>query len=88
MKLAGRVGVFVLGAALVVFGWYKAHGEVVPLQNPANTTTINSSEVLVVIGGFLALMAFLPSSERLARWASRKRRKAVPHAQFRRRHKA
>jgi hypothetical protein len=88
VKIAIRVAVLVLGAALLFFGWHKAHNEPIPGQNPGNTSAISSSEVLVVIGGFVALMAFLPSSQTLGRWMSLKRRKAPLPAHFRRRHRS
>ena len=84
-KLAARVAVFVLGAALLFYGWRKAHNEPVPSQNPGASNTINSSEVLVVIGGFALLMAFLPSSQTLGRWMSLKRRHRPQAAHFKRR---
>ena len=85
MKIALRVAVFVLGAALLFYGWHKAHSEVINLQNPGNTNAVNSSEMLVVLGGFVALMAFVPSSERLGRWMSLKRHKRPQAAHFKRR---
>lgn len=87
MKIATRVLVFVLGAALLFFGWHKARNEPI-VQNPGNTSTISSSEVLVVIGGFILLMAFLPSSETLGRWMSLKRRKRPQAAHFKRRRRS
>ncbi len=85
MKIAGRAAIFVVGVALLFFGWYKAHGAAINLQNPGTTNTIGGPEVLVVIGGFTALMAFLPSQEMLARWSSLKRRRRPQPAHFRRR---
>ncbi len=85
MKIAIRSLVFALGAGVLFFGWHKAHNEILNLQNPASPNPSGSSEVLVVIGAFIALMAFLPSSETLQRWTSLKRRKAPPPAHFRRR---
>lgn len=85
MKLALRVTVFVLGAALLFYGWHKAHNEAIPSQNPGAANAINSSEVVVVIGGFGLLAAFLPSSETLGRWMSLKRRRPPQAAHFKRR---
>ena len=85
MKIAIRALVFVGGASLLFFGWHKSHSEMVNLQNPGNTNAISSSEVLVVIGAFVTLMAFLPSAHTLGRWMSLKRHKAAPPAHFRRR---
>ncbi|HUI84190.1 MAG TPA: hypothetical protein VL240_08200 [Candidatus Binatia bacterium] len=85
MKIAIRVAVFLAGAGLVVFGWYKAHSEMISLQNPGSTNAINSSEMLVVIGAFIALAAFLPSSRTLGRWMSLKRPRRPQPAHFRRR---
>ena len=85
MKIAIRLTVFVLGAALLFYGWRKAHNEVIPSQNPGAANAINSSEVLVVIGGFVLLAAFLPSSATLGRWMSLKRRKRPQAAHFKRR---
>jgi hypothetical protein len=88
MKIALRITIFLLGAALLFFGWHKAHMETLNLQNSGNTSAISSSEVLVVIGGFVALMAFLPSSKTLGRWMSLKRNKPRPPAHFRRRRRS
>ena len=88
MKIATRIAVFVLGAALLFFGWRKAHNEMIPTQNPGSTNAISSSEIVVVIGGFVMLMAFLPSSETLGRWMSLKRRKTAAPAHFRRRRRS
>ena len=48
----------------------------------------SGSEVLVVVGAFLALLAFAPSPETLGRWMSLKRKHHAPPAQFRRRRKS
>ena len=85
MKIATRVAVFVLGAALLFYGWHKAHNQVIDLQNSGNTNAINSSEMLVVIGAFVLLAAFLPSSETLGRWMSLKRHRRPQAAHFKRR---
>jgi hypothetical protein len=85
LKIAIRILVFASGAGLLFFGWHKAHNEILNLQNPASPNPTGSSEVLVVIGAFVALMAFLPSSETLGRWMSLKRHKAPAPAHFRRR---
>ena len=85
MKIVTRVFVFLLGVGLLFYGWHKAHNEVINVMNPGNTNTVNSSEVLVVIGGFVALMAFLPSSETLGRWMSLKRHRKPQAAHFKRR---
>ena len=85
MKIAIRLTVFVLGAALLFYGWRKAHNEAIPSQNPGAANAINSSEVIVVIGGFVLLAAFLPSSKTLGRWMSLKRRKRPQTAHFKRR---
>jgi hypothetical protein len=88
VNIATRVAVFVAGTALVVFGWYKAHNELITVQNPGAANAINSSEVLVVIGAFMVLLAFFPSSETLGRWMSLKRHKTAPPAHYRRRHRS
>jgi len=85
VKLAARIAVFVLGAVLLFYGWHKSHNEPIPAQNPGAGNTINSSEVLVVIGGFALLMTFLPSSETLGRWMSLKHRRRPQAAHFKRR---
>jgi hypothetical protein len=56
--------------------------------NPAPNANGGGGEVLVVIGLFLALAAFAPSSKIVGRWMSvkRHRRGAAPH--LRRRRKA
>ena len=89
MKIAVRIAVFVLGASLIFFGWHKGHGEPINLQNnPATPSSSSSPEILAVGGAFLMLAAFAPSPATLGRWMSRKRRKPVPHAHFRRRPKS
>jgi len=85
VKLTLRVTVFVLGAALLFWGWRKAHNEAIPSQTPGAANAISSSEVVVVIGGFVLLAAFLPSSETLGRWMSLKRRRRPQVAHFKRR---
>lgn len=86
MKIAVRIAVFVLGAWLIYFGWHKGHAELINLQNTPVTPSGNySPEILAVGGAFLVLAAFAPSPAVLGRWMSRKRRKPVPHAHFRRR---
>jgi hypothetical protein len=88
VKTVGRVVVFVLGLSLLLFAWRRSHKDLVAAsQGPANSSSANSSAVLVVIGGFLALMAFLPSSETLSRWSSRKRPKPALATRYRRRRK-
>ncbi len=80
-----RAAVFVLGAALLFFGWHKAHSEAINLQSPGTANLGSPAEVLVVIGAFVAVMAFVPSSETLGRWMSLKRKHHAPPARFRRR---
>ena len=88
MKLAIRVAVCALGAALVFFGLHKAHSEMMLFQNnPGTTTSTYSPEIIAVAGAFIVLAAFAPSPATLGRWMSRKRRKTVPHARFRRKHR-
>ena len=88
MKIAIRVAVFVLGAALVIFGVHKAHSEMLNFQNnPATPSSTYSPEIIAVAGAFLVLAAFAPSPATLGRWMARKRRKPVTHARFRRQHK-
>ncbi len=85
-NIAVRIAVFVLGAWLIYFGWHKGHAELINLQNsPVTPSSSYSPEILAVGGAFLVLAAFAPSPATLGRWMSRKRRKPVPHAQFRRR---
>jgi hypothetical protein len=83
VKIAIRIAVFVVGAALLFFGWHKAHLETI---NAGGTGAVSSAEILVVIGGFVLLLAFLPSSETLGRWMSLKRHRTATPAHFRRRH--
>lgn len=90
MKIVGRCLVFVFGVSLLVFGWYRVHDEMINPQNHAGTNVVHSSELMVVVGGLIALMAFLPSSETLGRWTSTspKRRKPAQPAHFRRRRRS
>ncbi len=83
MKLALRIAVFVVGVALLFVGWRKAH--TVDLQNPGSSNTGNPAEVLVVIGGLVTLMAFVPSQQTLGRWMSLKKQRKPQPAHFRRR---
>jgi hypothetical protein len=71
---------------VAILGWRISHNEAVTLQN-GSTTAISGAEVLIIAGGLIALMAFLPSSGTVGRWMSLKRRKPAPHTQFRRRHR-
>ena len=87
MKLALRTAAFVLGLALLFFGWHKAHTEAVNVSNPGTANLGSPAEVLVVIGAFIALLAFVPSSDTLGRWMSLKRKHHAPPAHFRRRRK-
>ena len=87
-KVAVRIAVFVLGAFLLFYGLHRAHSETMNLQNgPATPSSSYSPEIVAVAGAFLLLVAFAPSPGTLGRWMSRKRRKPVPHARFRRQHK-
>ena len=88
MKIAVRIAVFALGAWLIFFGWHKAHGEMLTFQNNPAPTSSYSPEILAVGGAFLVLAAFAPSPAVLGRWMSRKRRKPLPHARFRRQRKS
>jgi len=87
VKIVTRVLIFVAGALVLFFGWHKAHTEMINLQNPGTTNSISSSEVLVVVGGFVLLMAFLPSQQTLGRWMSLKKPRKAQAAHFRRRRK-
>jgi hypothetical protein len=76
VKIAVRIAVFALGAALVFLGWHKARGEMMIFQNnPGTPSSGYSPEILAVAGAFIALAAFAPSPATLGRWMSRKRRK-------------
>jgi len=88
VKLALRVAVFVLGVALVFFAWHRAHPATLDLHAPSPASSGNPSDVLVVVGAFMALLAFAPSPETLGRWMSLKRKHHAPPAQFRRRRKS
>lgn len=88
MKLALRAAVFVLGAGLVFFAWHRAHPATLDLQSPSPASSGNPSEVMVVVGAFVALLAFAPSPQTLGRWMSLKRKPHAPPAQFRRRRKS
>jgi|HubBroStandDraft_6_1064221.scaffolds.fasta_scaffold1705021_2 hypothetical protein len=85
MKILTRALVFVAGVALLIFGWHKAHNVVINAGVPGGANAVRSSELLVVVGGLIALMAFLPSSDTLGRLAAPKRRKVTAPAHFRRR---
>lgn len=85
MKLWLRITIFLAGAGVLFFGWLKAHADVSNLQLPAKANVVRSSELLVMIGGFVMLMAFAPSQEMLARWTALKKPRKSRPAQFRRR---
>ena len=85
MKLWLRITLFVAGAGIFFFGWHKAHNEMMTLQNPGTTNSWAQPRLLVVIGGFVMLMAFAPSQEMLGRWMALKKPKKPQPAHFRRR---
>ncbi|HEY1730396.1 MAG TPA: hypothetical protein VGG15_01520 [Terriglobales bacterium] len=84
MKLWLRITIFATGAGILFFGWHKAHALVPDLAIPKNNLT-SSSELLVMIGGFVMLMAFAPSPQMLTRWTEIKKPTKARPAQFRRR---
>ena len=84
MKLPWRIAIFAVGLALLIFGWHKAHNELVAAQTPGNAA-VGSAEVLVMIGGFVMLIAFAPSQEMLGRWMALKKPKKLKPAHFKRR---
>jgi hypothetical protein len=89
VKNAWRIAAFLLGTALLVLGWHKGHSEpTVDLQNPGTAGFGSPSAVLIVVGAFLALLAFAPSQQTLGRWMSLKRKHQAPPAQFRRRRRS
>jgi hypothetical protein len=83
--IALRVAVFVAGVVLLFFSWRHAHTAAATVQNPGTANTGSPAEVLVVIGAFLALMAFVPSPETLGRWMSLKPQRRPQPAHFKRR---
>ncbi len=85
MKLWLRSVIFLAGAAILFFSWYKAHNQIVNLQTPTSAGSVGSAEVLVVVGGFVMLMAFAPSQETLGRWMALKKPKKAKAAHFKRR---
>jgi hypothetical protein len=88
VKIAIRIAVFALGVCLLFFGLHKAHQETTVFQNnPGTPTNAYSPEIVAVAGAFITLGALAPSPAQLSRWMSRKRRKPVPHAHFRRQRK-
>ena len=88
MKHAWRIAAFLSGVALLFWGWHKGHAETVNLQSQGTPSLGSPSAVLVVVGAFLALMAFAPTQEMLGRWMSLKRKHHAPPAQFRRRRRS
>ena len=84
MKLWLRATIFLTGVAIFFLAWRKAHNQALVLQNPGSSNA-GSAEILVIVGGFVMLMAFAPSQETLGRWMSIKKPKKVRAAQFRRR---
>ena len=84
MKLAVRATVFAAGVLLLFFSWRHAHTAAVA-NTQGTTSTGSPAEVLVVIGTFLALMAFAPTPDTLGRWMALKRRRRPQPAHFKRR---
>jgi hypothetical protein len=76
---------FASGAGILIVAWYKAHNEMMNLQNPGASNAVGSAEVLIMLGGFVMLMAFAPSPEMLGRWMALKKPKKAQPAHFRRR---
>ncbi len=85
MKLWLRITIFLAGLGVLFFAWHRTHNEMLNLQNPGNANTTGSAEILVIVGGFVMLMAFAPSQEMLGRWMALKKPKKARPAQFRRR---
>jgi hypothetical protein len=86
MKLWVRIAIFAVGVAILFFAWHKTHNDMVNLQTPSSGGGIGSAEVLVVVGSFVALMAFAPSQETLGRWMALKKPRKAKAAHFKRRH--
>jgi hypothetical protein len=87
MKIAWRIALFVTGAGLLFFSWHKTHSEMVNLQSPGSSN-VGSVEMLIMVAGFLMLLALAPSQEMLGRWMSLKKPKKAHTAQFRRRRRS
>jgi hypothetical protein len=85
MKIGWRIALFLTGLGLLFFSWRKVHNEMLSLQNPGTANAVGTSQILVVVGGFVTLMAFAPSPEMLSRWMSLKRPKKPQPAHFKRR---
>jgi hypothetical protein len=85
MKIGWRIALFLTGLGLLFFSWHRAHNELLNLQNPGSTNAAGTSEIFVVVGGFVMLMAFAPSPEMLGRWMSLNRPKKPQPAHFKRR---
>ena len=88
MKLWLRVVIFLTGAGILFFSWHKVHNQAVNLPTPNSGASVGSAEILVVIGGFVMLMAFAPSQEALGRWMALKKPKKARPAHFRRRQRS
>ena len=84
MKLWLRIAIFLTGIGIFFFAWHKAHNQALNLQNPGSSNA-GSAEILVIVGGFVMLMAFAPSQQTLGRWMSLKKQRKAHPAQFRRR---
>jgi len=86
MKLWVRIAIFLAGTAILFFSWHKTHNQTLNLPTPGSGAIAGSSEILVVVGGFVMLMAFAPSQETLGRWMALKKPKKARAAHFKRRH--
>ena len=85
MKLWLRIAIFLAGAGILFFSWYKAHNQMVNFQSSNSAGSVGSAEILVVVGAFVMLMAFAPSQETLGRWMKLKKPRRAHPAHFRRR---
>jgi hypothetical protein len=84
MKIGWRIALFLAGVGLLFFSWHKAHNELLSVQNPGSAN-VGSSEIFVLVGGFVMLMSFAPSQEMLGRWMALKRPRRPQAAHFKRR---
>ncbi len=85
MKICWRVALFLAGVGLLFLSWHKMHSEIANLQSSGSASTVGTSQILVVMGGFLALMAFAPSPQTLGGWMALKQPKKAQPAHFKRR---
>ena len=82
MKLKVRIGLFVLGIVIALYGLDLMHLGIMSYVN-ARYRAVMYSPGVVVTGVFFSLLAFLPPASWVDRLARRKKVDGVPHPRHR-----